>query len=368
MNKPDMTFFGALKLILTYALTIALFFIVVEGFSSLAISTANMLDKPPLPNPRHYDEDLGWTSIPNSYSAHYYGPGKFVHTNAQGFRNEADTAPVAAAGKVRVVCSGDSFTYGLGVANDRTWCHRLSELDSRFETVNLGQPGYGVDQAYLRYRKDGHGLNHAVHIFAFVSGNFNRIATAQQRNFGKPVLELNGDELDVGNVPVPRFRWTISRAAERGDFRSIDFARRVLSRLSSETFEMPDANRIKPIAARVFESIQEQDFENGITSVFVFLPTRKDIDKDRAWRTWVTSTMYERSLPFVDLTTSLRSIPPAESASFFIADGLQGAGHYNEAGNGWAARELYGRLIENPRIAALLEPVVARQGKLARQQ
>lgn len=359
MNTSGVTLSGTLKTILTYALTIALIFVVVEGFSSLAISTANMLDSPTLPNPRQYDEDLGWTSVPNSYSKHFFGPGKYVRTNSQGFRNEADTTPVAAAGKVRVVCSGGAYTYGLGVANDRTWCHRLSELDSRFEPINLGQPGYGIDQAYLRYLKDGRGLNHAVHVFAFVSGSFNRIATEQQRNYGKPVLDLVGDELVAGNVPVPRLRWTISRAAERADFRSIDFARRVLARLSSEAFEMPDANRVKPVAARVFASIQQADTENGIKSVFVFLPTRKDIDKDRTWRTWVTSTMYESSLPFVDLTPDLRSIPVSESATFFIDDGTSGAGHYSEAGNEWAATALYRRMIENPRIMTLLDPVVA---------
>src|SRR5262245_43331628 len=69
-----------------------------------------------------------------------------VATNALGFR-EPRLPSAKAAGAVRVVCLGDSFTQGYGVAADESYPRRLEGLlaarDSahRFEVVNLGVPG-----------------------------------------------------------------------------------------------------------------------------------------------------------------------------------------------------------------------------------
>ena len=44
--------------------------------------------------------------------------------------------------------------YNDGVGNDDVWCKLLESIDNRIETVNLGQGGYGVDQAYLWYKRN----------------------------------------------------------------------------------------------------------------------------------------------------------------------------------------------------------------------
>src|SRR5262249_57725400 len=96
-----------------------------------------------------YDPDLGWVTAPQKDLPDLDGPGMSVRTNAQGFRNTHAISLAVPAGKVRLLCSGDSFTFGYSVGNEHTWCQRLEALDPRFETVNLGVNGYGVDQAYL---------------------------------------------------------------------------------------------------------------------------------------------------------------------------------------------------------------------------
>ena len=92
-----------------------------------------------------YDADLGWINRPNTYIPDMYGPGRYLKINSQGFRNDHEFAPVVAKGRLRVVCSGDSFAFGEGVANDKTWCEVLGQLDPRLEPLNLGQTGYGID-------------------------------------------------------------------------------------------------------------------------------------------------------------------------------------------------------------------------------
>ena len=65
------------------------------------------------------------------------------------------------------ISSGDSFTLGYGVNNEETWPTAFSKLDERFETINMGQGGYGVDQSYLWYKRDGLEFDHQIHLFAF---------------------------------------------------------------------------------------------------------------------------------------------------------------------------------------------------------
>ena len=76
-----------------------------------------------------------------------------VVTNSLGLRdNEVDFS------KPRILCMGDSFTFGFGVENDETFCARLEQLfDGRYDFVNAGfADGYAPSTYALwlaRYRE-----------------------------------------------------------------------------------------------------------------------------------------------------------------------------------------------------------------------
>ena len=150
-----------------------LVFCVVEGVASLArfgLIVATQTQRP-LAERAHteYDAELGWVNRPNVSLPDLYGPGASLHINTQRFRGTRDVAPHTPVGRVRVVCSGDSFALGYGVGDDATWCHQLEALEPRVESVNMGQGGYGLDQAYLWFLRDGAALEHDVHLFSFIA-------------------------------------------------------------------------------------------------------------------------------------------------------------------------------------------------------
>lgn len=58
-------------------------------------------------------------------------------------RGDRDVPPGRYASSAR----GGSFTLGYGVGDADTWCALLQTIDPRLETVNMGQAGYGLDQA-----------------------------------------------------------------------------------------------------------------------------------------------------------------------------------------------------------------------------
>ena len=151
-----------------------------------------------------YDDLLGWVNMENVVLRDLYGKGVYLRTNSQGFRANKDYDVSPPPDKLRIVCSGDSFTLGYGVDNDHTWCQLRANRDDSFQTVNMGQGGYGIDQIYLWYERDGSRLEHDIHLFTFITADFWRMRHRSFHGYGKPFLTLRDGELAVENVPVPR--------------------------------------------------------------------------------------------------------------------------------------------------------------------
>ena len=103
-----------------------------------------------------YNADLGWQLTPGwSGVHHHYDYDVEYDIDASGFRVD----PHAGKTGSRVAVLGDSFTFGLGVANDETFVSRLNAgSDDRRQYLNLGVPGYSTDQELLLLRKTGKAL------------------------------------------------------------------------------------------------------------------------------------------------------------------------------------------------------------------
>ncbi|HZL99714.1 MAG TPA: tetratricopeptide repeat protein [Planctomycetota bacterium] len=83
------------------------------------------------------------------------------HVNRHGVRGpeyDEDKPP----GTLRLLCAGDSSTFGLGVGDDETWpavtariLGGLLEGSARVEAINLGVPGYSTEQTRRQILRDG---------------------------------------------------------------------------------------------------------------------------------------------------------------------------------------------------------------------
>jgi hypothetical protein len=62
--------------------------------------------------------------------------------------------PELPADRIRITTVGDSFTYSDDVALEAAWQSRLEALDPKLELLNFGVPGFGTDQALLRWRHE----------------------------------------------------------------------------------------------------------------------------------------------------------------------------------------------------------------------
>jgi len=353
----------AAKLIAVNALVLVLLALLVEGGSRVYLAcngTPRQQGQKRVPAERlhaEYDPLLGWINRKNVVIDDMYGPGIFLRTNGQRFRNEADFAPEVPAGKIRVICSGDSFTLGYGVSNDDAWCNRLARLDPGIEAVNMGQGGYGVDQSFLWYERDGAALKHDIHVFAFIAADFRRMRS-NFRGFGKPVLRLRDGQISVENVPVP-----VASDPDAGGFLHDLAILKVLGRDVSADRSAGDAppsdtREIVGLVRALVDRIDALGRERNAKVLLVHLPTLRDHPPPRqgpALRQ-VREQARRRELAYLDLTEAMRVLPAEQARSLFILapvnDYYRARGHYNEAGHAFVAERILDALREHGFVPA----------------
>ena len=357
-----------------------LFFLIIEGLCSSLFVAAQLWspqEHMTLSGPSvRYDEELGWVSVPNFYERNYFGPGIYLRTNSRGFRADKEFTQQVPPGKVRIICSGDSFTFGDGVANDHTWCQDLESMDDRLQTVNLGESGYGVDQMYLRFKSQSSMLEHDVHVFAFITDDFRRLQLTGLGGYGKPVLKLQNGELAITNIPVPKNPRVVHafdvKLRFMREFRSISLALRLLGRI------LPPRRDVAPnsptseqeqIIDKLLEDLQAIESRNHSVLVLVYLPRVSDFDPigpSVGWRAFIRSESVKRGFGFIDFVDQFQSLPITMKDGMFIWPGsvqyfTETPGHYDDQGHEYVARELHARLMLIPQIAAKLSQHSSRE-------
>jgi hypothetical protein len=150
-----------------------------------------------------YSRELGWTLKPN-------GRTPLESANSQGLRADHDYSPQPVPGKIRIAAFGDSFTHGSNVVNADTWEEFMVRHDPRLEVLNFGVGGYGLDQALLRYQKEGLAYRPDIVLIGYISEDISRhINTFRPFTqpltgmpLAKPRFLLEGEKLVLAPNPM----------------------------------------------------------------------------------------------------------------------------------------------------------------------
>ena len=101
-----------------------------------------------------FDPELGWAPRPNSHGAKTGFDWAGARLGVGGRALPRERTP----GVMRVVTLGCSFTLGGEVTDGEAWPALVDEAREELELANLAMSAYGVDQALLRFRRDGRSL------------------------------------------------------------------------------------------------------------------------------------------------------------------------------------------------------------------
>ena len=150
-----------------------------------------------------YDPELGWTQRPN-----------VQNHNAAGFiATHPDVAEERPSDRLRIAVFGGSYTEGTF---DHGWWRvleqSLNEAGIKAEVLNFGVAGYGMDQAYLRWKRDGVRYHPDIVMFGLCIGNaydnLNMVRVVKDVQTGlaltKPRFILENGALRLLNVPTPQ--------------------------------------------------------------------------------------------------------------------------------------------------------------------
>ncbi|MBI3590000.1 MAG: hypothetical protein HY094_01310 [Candidatus Melainabacteria bacterium] len=334
---------------------LVLLFVFTEGIFSTLLSLKYLLSTYEVDTKEAYtkhDSLLGWTSISNFSDNNFFGPGINLRTNSQSFRNDHDFNVEIPKNMIRVICCGDSFTFGYGVDNAHTWCEKLALSDKRLETINMGQVGFGIDQFYLWYMRDGKRFNHNIHLLAFITEDIYRINDDRFSLYNKPKLKLINEKLSTTNTPVPKhsdFYYKLQDYSNKlCEFRTYQF----ISRLITSTRFTGKKNQnganepeLQKILSLIFKALYKENKAKNSNLVLIYLPQYSDCfevnGRTAYWRNWIKDEAKNKDIFFIDLVSEFQKLPSEDIYSLFTETDR----HFSNKGNKLIATILYKKLI-----------------------
>ena len=143
------------------------------------------------------DGPTGWVTAP-------------PEANLAGMRDNREYNSEPPAGITRILAFGDSSTYGDEVALGDTWAKRVTAAAPSVEVLNYGVRAYGLDQAYLRYLKEGFKYHPSAVIIGYMVGDIERdvvvfrlFCTRAPFDFwAKPRFQLRDGQLTLLRNPL----------------------------------------------------------------------------------------------------------------------------------------------------------------------
>jgi len=312
-----------------------------------------------------YDDRLGWTVGRNRYHADKME--KPFWSSSDGLRapHEGVAFPKI-EGKTEIALVGDSFTFGDEVTYEETWGYQLQQmLGEDIQVLNFGVPGYGIDQAYLRYEKDVRWRSPAVVILGFITDDLSRtmwvypfLSSSWKIPFSAPRFVLRDEELTNINMhPLPPeaifSKGSISELPfleyDRG-YRPSDWQKRwyhvsYLVRLVTSLFpnwlatipDTSDATRLS-VNAAILKTLMQSAKQAGSIPHVIFFPGRRDLTEPTAYPSLVKHVLEQAGVAYIDPTPCLLEVNPADR---FLE------GHYSPQGNAAVAKCVYKAVKES---------------------
>jgi hypothetical protein len=203
-----------------------------------------------------------------------------------------------------------------------------------------------------------------VQVLALTYVQFERALVPTYAGRFKPYFVVEGDHLELKNVPVPRQTMSALRRAYATrlveQLRVVQAIRRI-PRFDGRGRGAAEVLARWTVFEKIFDGLDSLHRANGTQFVIAYLPTKREARPgeldERRHR--VAAYAVRRGVPFIDLTPALRSLPQDSLELAFISqieDGVAPGvlGHYTSAGGAWAARELVTAFAERPTLRPLL--------------
>ncbi|MDQ7824201.1 MAG: hypothetical protein RDV48_15470 [Candidatus Eremiobacteraeota bacterium] len=257
-----------------------------------------------------YDAATGWAIRPS------YGADTSLYCSSdEGIRVGSEKTRFSRApgkGIVRIALFGDSFIHGNEVSfSGSLGSHLEKKMNTQggtAEVMNFGVPGYGIDQAYLRYLHKGRQFVPPVVILGLQCENIKRDVNMlcplynpfAFLPFTKPRYLAMGEGLELLNSPplpqdkvmpllqnmaswdlAPHEFWWNKEDYKETLLTKSRFISLLISLTSSEESFYRLRNEPVAVSLKIIDLFRSEVESQGAAFLIVHLPTRQDIDFSR---------------------------------------------------------------------------------------
>ena len=348
------------------AAALALFCLEAVSLARFGLHTYDPLSSDPSEGPCLFRDEGGAARANPGYR------GRWVHRefasvpveiNALGLRDGPDEEAPAAPATRSVVCLGDSFTYGLGVALEDTFQERLEVLigDPGARVFGAGIPGFGVRDARRQLAELGpHALPDVVVLALFEGNDFQDTHSARERGPLPPPRPPGSVEPPPGPPRLAAFLRELGGALfwkNRCAALQIGSSKGqgLPSQFMKEALLGDRAGRIPPLVRGLFDELEllrGEVTELGAELIVLVVPSAPQAEPERfaRWleRTGASAAEASRRGFHDDLVRRLDeaglrhadTLPLLEAESGAGRSGYHREGHWNARGHGVAARVL----------------------------
>ncbi|MDB4512156.1 hypothetical protein N9060_01700 [Arenicella sp.] len=153
-------------------------------------------------HPALFDAEAGWVPRPDyQWKIHKIG--------VQGLRGDRVYPESPADEEKRILCLGDSFTFGYEVEDDQTFPSHGEQLRPETEWLNLGICGTGLTQALQHYRKTGRKFGGKYVVIGFMTKDAKRtvncfrgfVSQDDITPFAQPFAKVSDGQFSIEDNP-----------------------------------------------------------------------------------------------------------------------------------------------------------------------
>ena len=257
-----------------------------------------------------------------------------------------DRVSIPATEGLRMVAVGDSFVFGNDVGPEENFPARL-ERNWHIQVLNMGVPGYGIDQSFLKYREHGAAYQPDVVLFGIFLPDYVR-SSLSFTAFAKPRFVQKDDAIHLENQPVPHPRVELERIGQELD--GIWYLPTLLEDLLQRG-KHPDRDfllRMDAVVEHILASLKA-DLADGQELLVIHIPRGEAFSQpDPAYHQIHQHllTIYQRlEVPHIDLYAAFTERDDANVLDQFYVRRPSGrAGHWNPAGHEFVAAAIADRL------------------------
>jgi len=280
------------------------------------------------------DTELGWVPSQNCRTQLY-------STNSQGFRGLKEFS--IAKNRTRIIFVGDSFTWGEANYDNTTFTYYLDKsFNGSADIINMGVRGYGPDQAYLYFMRNGLKYKPDIVVFGLFMPDIHRTILSV-RDYYKPRFILVGGELklDKASLKIPDLKTASAKSSEvKKKARLYSFS--YFYGLFKKFWRLETAySHESGLTLNIIDEMNEQLGKEGIKLVVLLIPEQEMVEKN--------NDDYYGALP--KIITGLENnrigyinLQPLFKAEFQKSNQSLYRPHLKPAGNLIVARELFHEL------------------------